>query len=199
MGEVDQATTLVWRAGWQRLWHAEVTAPVVLADFTGVTFFGSAGITVLLDVLREVRERRLTLVIAASGPARRSLQIAGIDSLVTLYDTLDEARTHTGTARAEERPPHVAHWKPSAAAQPGKDANPAELVRYLRAENEQLREALDRRTVLEQAKGIVMAQHKVSPDDAFELLKRLSQHTNVKVYDLALQLISRVTESRARQ
>ncbi|MBB4686895.1 anti-sigma factor antagonist [Amycolatopsis jiangsuensis] len=198
-GEVDLTTTSVWREAWSRLWQAGVTAPVVLADTTGVTFFGSAGITVLLEMVREARERGLELAVAASTTVRRSLQIVGVDSLIRVYDTLDEAQEHIGAARAGEANGNGAYWKPPAVPRPREDATPAELVRYLRAENLQLREALETRTVLEQAKGIVMAREEVSSDEAFEMLRRLSQRTNVKVYDLSAQLINRVARRGSRR
>ncbi|WP_409463661.1 ANTAR domain-containing protein [Amycolatopsis sp. GA6-003] len=171
-GEVDRLTAPTWREAWDGLRHAGVSAPVVLADLTRVTFFGSSGTRVLREVLEETRKLGRTLTVAASRPVRRSAQIAGIASRLTLCETLAEARARTGA------PP---------AGKPGKD--PADLVRCLRAENQQLREALESRAVLEQAKGVVMARQQVSPDEAFELLRQLSQHTNVKLRELAAQVV----------
>ncbi|MYW90721.1 ANTAR domain-containing protein [Amycolatopsis rubida] len=182
VGEVDRDTTPLWREAWNGLWRAGVTAPVVLADLTRVTFFGSSGSIVLREVHDEARKAGLTLVVAASRPVRRSSQIIGIDARIALCTTLDEARAHA--TRAEKR---IAHWEPM--PPPREGASPAELVRHLRAENKQLREALDSRVVLEQAKGMLMARHEITPDEAFELLRQLSQHTNVKLRDLAAQVL----------
>lgn len=52
-----------------------------------------------------------------------------------------------------------------------------------------LREALDRRTVIGQAQGLLMAQHGVTADEAFALLVQASQRRNVKVRDIAAQLV----------
>ena len=46
--------------------------------------------------------------------------------------------------------------------------------------------------VIEQAKGIVMAQQRCGPDEAFDLLRRASQHSNVKVHVLAAQIVGQV-------
>jgi GAF domain-containing protein len=50
---------------------------------------------------------------------------------------------------------------------------------------EQLREALMTRDVIGQAKGILMARHKITADEAFERLRIASQRQNRKVRDLA--------------
>ncbi|CCH32584.1 ANTAR domain-containing protein [Saccharothrix espanaensis DSM 44229] len=59
--------------------------------------------------------------------------------------------------------------------------------RYLRAREQaaQLRQALASRAVIDQAKGIVMAVHRVSADEAFAMLAARSQRENVKLRDLA--------------
>lgn len=49
------------------------------------------------------------------------------------------------------------------------------------------------RAVIEQAKGIVMATCRTSADEAFALLRRRSQVTNVKVRDLAAQMVRAVS------
>lgn len=46
--------------------------------------------------------------------------------------------------------------------------------------------------VIEQAKGVLMAQHRCGPDEAFDLLRRASQHANVKVSVLATRIVEQV-------
>lgn len=58
---------------------------------------------------------------------------------------------------------------------------------------DQLREALTRRSVIDQAKGILMALRQISADDAFTLLVEQSQRENVKVRDLAIRFITHTT------
>ncbi len=43
--------------------------------------------------------------------------------------------------------------------------------------------------VIEQAKGIVMARKRCGPDEAFDLLRRASQHSNIKVSVLAARIV----------
>lgn len=51
--------------------------------------------------------------------------------------------------------------------------------------------ALGHRDTIGQAKGILMAQRGLSPDEAFDVLRRASQHSNRKVYDLAVEVVER--------
>jgi hypothetical protein len=55
-------------------------------------------------------------------------------------------------------------------------------------------EAMRSRAVIEQAKGILMADQQISADEAFQQLTKLSQHTNTKLRDVALRLITDRTE-----
>jgi len=54
----------------------------------------------------------------------------------------------------------------------------------------QLQEALAGRSVIDQAKGIIMQAGGYSPEEAFEELRRVSQHHQMKVADLARLLVS---------
>jgi GAF domain-containing protein len=54
----------------------------------------------------------------------------------------------------------------------------------------QLRQALATRAVIDQAKGILMAVHKVTADEAFGMLVRLSQDRNEKLNDVAAEFVA---------
>ncbi|MGY1702961.1 ANTAR domain-containing protein [Geodermatophilus sp. SYSU D00697] len=54
---------------------------------------------------------------------------------------------------------------------------------------ENLQAALDSRAVIDQAKGVLIERHKLTPDQAFHLLARASMHTNRKVHDVADHLV----------
>jgi hypothetical protein len=53
--------------------------------------------------------------------------------------------------------------------------------------------------VIEQAKGIMMAQFGWSEDQAFDALRRVSQRDNIKVRDLAAQIVARTASSAPAQ
>jgi GAF domain-containing protein len=53
----------------------------------------------------------------------------------------------------------------------------------------QLTEALESRAVIEQAKGVLMARHRVDADQAFDLLRHGSQQQNRKLRVIAAELV----------
>ena len=56
--------------------------------------------------------------------------------------------------------------------------------------------AMENRAVIEQAKGIIMADRHCSPDEAFTILSRLSQDTNRKLRDIAAALVENAHRQR---
>jgi AmiR/NasT family two-component response regulator len=60
-----------------------------------------------------------------------------------------------------------------------------------RSEHARLLARLETMPVIEQAKGIIMAQSHCGNAQAFDLLRRASQRTNVPVRDLAAQIVAR--------
>src|SRR5215831_8813328 len=61
-----------------------------------------------------------------------------------------------------------------------------------------LQARLDSLPVIEQAKGVLMAQAGCEPDEAFDILRRASQRTNVKVRDLAAEIVPAASQGSAR-
>ena len=71
-------------------------------------------------------------------------------------------------------------------------------VGRLRAVGEQLEQAMASRAVIEQAKGVVMAQHGVDADAAFAVLRQLSQRRNEKLRAVAQRVIAGARPSASR-
>ncbi|MDQ3765135.1 MAG: ANTAR domain-containing protein [Actinomycetota bacterium] len=59
--------------------------------------------------------------------------------------------------------------------------------------SDDLHEALASRAVIDQATGIIMAQQRCAAAAAFDILRRASQNRNVKVRDLAAEIVSNVS------
>jgi anti-sigma B factor antagonist len=80
--------------------HKAVTAgidhtrgePCVL-DLTTVTFLGSAGLTALVDATGRAEARRepLRIVVDSNRPVIRPIHVTGLDDVLRLYHTVDEA------------------------------------------------------------------------------------------------------------
>jgi AmiR/NasT family two-component response regulator len=62
----------------------------------------------------------------------------------------------------------------------------------------QLRVALMTRGVIDQAKGILMAQTGCTADDAFDMLRAASMRDNRKLHDVAVRIVASVV-TRARR
>jgi AmiR/NasT family two-component response regulator len=57
-----------------------------------------------------------------------------------------------------------------------------------------MRLAMESRAVIEQAKGVLMAQRRIDADQAFEVLRDASQRYNRKLRDIALGIVSSASE-----
>lgn len=58
-----------------------------------------------------------------------------------------------------------------------------------------LQKAMQSRATIEQAKGIIMAERRCSPDEAFAILSKLSQDTNRKLRDVAAVLVTKASRT----
>ncbi len=61
-----------------------------------------------------------------------------------------------------------------------------------------MRIAMDSRAVIEQAKGVLMAQRQVTAEQAFEILREASQRYNRKLRDIATGIVDGTQENAAR-
>ncbi len=59
----------------------------------------------------------------------------------------------------------------------------------------QMRDAMDSRAVIEQAKGILISQRGCSPEEAFDILVRASRNGNRKLRDIAQGLVEKSQRS----
>jgi hypothetical protein len=112
----------------------------------------------------------------------------------TLHDALEAARAgHRIQAQrlqaAKARLEAIAEWRET--GRPRREILRESAMARLQARLESL-------PVIEQAKGIVMAQQRCGPEEAFGLLRRASQRANVKVHVLAAQIVAHVASPQLR-
>lgn len=82
-GEVDAVSAPQLQSGVE---DALKRLPAVLVvDLSGVSFFGSAGLSVLLLALDQLAENSLRVV--ASPQVRRPIEVTGLDRMLDVYDT----------------------------------------------------------------------------------------------------------------
>lgn len=90
-GVVDLETSPQLRDGILAALTLEAESCVV--DLTRVSFLDSSGLSALLDATRhgERRHEPLRIVVDANRPVVRPIEITGLDSVLRLYDSVDQA------------------------------------------------------------------------------------------------------------
>ena len=112
-----------------------------------------------------------------------------------LQDALEAARLeHLAEAptaqEARARPPEISGW--IEAGQSHTEVMRQSAFARVQAQLETL-------PVIEQAKGILMAQQRCGPDEAFDLIRRASQLANIKVRVLAAEIVEHVAPARGAE
>ena len=151
-----------------------------------------------LDAWRQQRVIRIDEMDKASGDYRefaRTAQAHGVKSTLSL--PLHAANRGVGALNLYARVDHgfseddEAIGADLAAVAAIVLANASDYWEALKL-SEQLTEAMRSRAVIEQAKGMLMAQSpNLDADGAFDLLRRASQRENVKLRDIALRIVER--------
>ena len=91
----------------------------------------------------------------------------------------------------------VADAKTTSAADPGTPSLPtAGCAARLQEENEQLKQALQSRPVIDLARGVLMASFGCSAEDAWKILLFVSQNSNTKLRCVATT-VAKATEQHA--
>ncbi|WP_030323635.1 ANTAR domain-containing response regulator [Streptomyces sp. NRRL B-3229] len=133
-------------------------------DLRGVTFMDTAGLQ-LLEVL-DTYGRRRGVPVSATGwneQPQRVLKTAGLDP--------EDPLNGPGTRR--EPVPSVVLLERT------------QQLDLLRTEVEQLRRAIVTRPLIDQARGVLMATHTCSSDQAWDILREASQLSNTKLRKVA--------------
>ncbi|MGI5454561.1 ANTAR domain-containing protein [Streptomyces sp. CA-249302] len=158
-------------------------------DMAGVVFMDTAGLQ-FLDLLDAYGHRRRIPVRAThwNGQPRRILELAGLDTADPLDRTARPADPLDPTARPADPLDPTARPADPDSAGPAASAvalERAEQLRLLRTEVEQLRRAIATRPVIDQARGILMATHGCTSDEAWNILREASQLSNTKLRAVA--------------
>jgi ANTAR domain len=118
------------------------------------------------------------------GNDAETLRAARVEMLMAVVrDTVSSLR-HASTQLAVELSDAARTEVPS------RESDLSTAVDALRTENSQLREALEARALIEQAKGILMAQHACDADAAFTMLSTISRAERRKVRHVAAAVVA---------
>lgn len=154
--------------------------PCVEALETGVPQF----IDAISDETRwpEFRERAASqgLRSSASFPLRTNGPVGALNLYAREEHAFDEASRSIGEIFARQSSIALEN---------------AHIYAAARQLGEQLNEALKTRDLIGQAKGILMEREGISDPDAFEMLKTISQNSNVKLRDIAQRLVEEKASS----
>ncbi|MFF4396673.1 ANTAR domain-containing protein [Streptomyces sp. NPDC001480] len=146
-------------------------------DMSAVHFMDTAGLE-FLELLNGYGRRHGVPVSATAwtGQPRRILELAGLDAADPLHI-------------------HVREPAPPAPA-PGSSAvsrERAERMRVLEVEIDQLRRAIVARPLIDQARGVLMATHGCTSDQAWDILREASQLSNTKLHTVAAAVTASTT------
>jgi len=91
-GELDMLTTPRLRAAVSGALEEAGGEPVVL-DLTEVTFLGSHGLAALVEAVRRAERRGgpLRIVVDNARPVIRPIELTGLDDVLALFGTVEEA------------------------------------------------------------------------------------------------------------
>jgi GAF domain-containing protein len=161
--------------------YGDNTGPCLEALRTGVPVF-------VTDMATETRWQPYPQQAAALG-ARSSLsyplinaeQILGALNLYAFQPLANDAGLQSRAAQLAER----AAGALAVALRLAQHANEAA----------NLRQALTSRSIIDQAMGIIMGEQRCAAEQAFDLIRRSSQNRNVKVRDVAAQIVAGVARS----
>lgn len=119
-----------------------------------------------------------------------------VEDVTTAYSP---AAASPAAGSGDEAPAPISGDHALAADRAGAVAMAHEQQAYARlaAKVEQLQSAFDTRIPIEQAKGILMAERRCGPREAFEILSTAARNSNLKLQDLAAGLVAATARPKA--
>ncbi|MDN3250290.1 ANTAR domain-containing protein [Streptomyces sp. ZSW22] len=154
-------------------------------DMGDVAFMDTAGLQ-FLDLLGGFSHRQAVPVTATNwhGQPLRILELAGLDTTDPLRATAHRPDPERKPEPEQEQEPEPEQETEPPAA-PSSPAPPAEQLHVLQEEVDQLRRAIASRPVIDQARGVLMALHACTSDEAWHILREASQLSNTKLRTVA--------------
>jgi anti-sigma B factor antagonist len=96
-GEIDLSTAPAFEAAITGALDED--PPVLVIELSEVSFMASVGLRILVATHEKVSKSAQVAVVANNPAASRPIQLTGLDKVISLYPTLDEALIAVGQAR----------------------------------------------------------------------------------------------------
>ncbi|MPZ84437.1 MAG: anti-sigma factor antagonist [Actinophytocola sp.] len=91
-GELDLATVPVLRERLESVGEVSSAPSPLVIDLSSVTFIGSAGLALLVELHNQCTERGTPLAVVATGTVvPRAIQVTALDQVFAVHPTVDEA------------------------------------------------------------------------------------------------------------
>jgi anti-anti-sigma factor len=91
-GELDLATVPVLRARLDTVGEVSGSPSPLVVDLSAVTFIGSAGLALLVDLHNKCGERGIPLALVATGSVvPRAIQVTALDQVFAMHTTVEDA------------------------------------------------------------------------------------------------------------
>jgi len=98
-GELDLATVPVLRERLESVPDVAAVPSPLVVDLSGLSFIGSAGLALLVDLNNQCVERGVLLALVATGTVvPRAIQVTALDQVFSVHASVEEA---LGTQNAE--------------------------------------------------------------------------------------------------
>ena len=205
-GDLDLAAARILRRRLQEV--ASARPERLVLDLGGLVLVDAAGVKALDDVQRRLQAgcpvivrsppTRSDMNAGRTGPAETRQAPAPGDGLsdrleksraraAASYERTRELLQHTASMLADSRILRQEVWETC-------EGLPSSLARrelLQRSPYARMAARLETMPVIEQAKGIIMAQSGCGDAEAFDMLRRASQRSNVPVRELAAQIVAK--------
>ena len=96
-GEIDLSTAPAFEAAIAGA--LDDGPPVLVIELSEVSFMASVGLRILAATHEKVSKSAQVAIVANNPAASRPIQLTGLDKVISLYPTLDEALIAVGQAR----------------------------------------------------------------------------------------------------
>lgn len=91
-GELDLATVPVLSDGLESVGEVSSAPSSLVVDLSAVTFIGSAGLALLVELHNQCTERGTPLAVVATGSVvPRAIQVTALDQVFAVHATVEEA------------------------------------------------------------------------------------------------------------